>query len=84
MFSFKCLITCHRSDGETYAERNYWSQRHKNWKKFHVKMPRLPQQKDVDERWIEKYIPGSLRSFKGDHNNEVTKQSFTPLKLIDS
>lgn len=54
----------------TYAETNNWSQRHKFWK-IHVKKPRLPNDNDINERWIKKYIPSSIRLFKGDHNNEI-------------
>jgi len=59
------------ANGETYAESNYWSQRHKQWKLYNVAKPRLPVESDTHDKWIEKYIPQSLSLFKGPKNSLV-------------
>jgi hypothetical protein len=55
---------------KTYAELEYFSQRHRQWARYHVLRPRLP--KPTDERWLETvFQPRTLKSYVGKHNNEV-------------
>lgn len=55
----------------TYAESNYWSQRHLNWIVYQVSKPRLPNNFDSELKWITKYIPKYLHKFIGNHNREI-------------
>ena len=57
----------------TYADRNYFSQRNKIWDRYHVKIPRVPNDTDTSTKWAETIaIPPTLKSFTGKHNLEVT------------
>jgi hypothetical protein len=56
----------------TYAEKVYFSQRHKQWHRYEVKKPRLPKESEQAEKWLEtKFQPRTLNTFVGKHNTEV-------------
>lgn len=58
---------------KTYAESEYFSQRHRQWTRYHVLRPRLPKITDDHEKWIETlFQPRTLKSFLGKHNHEVS------------
>jgi hypothetical protein len=60
---------------KTYAETEYFSQRHRQWSRYHVLRPRLP--RSSDEKWLETlFQPKTLKTFVGKHNQEVIKISF--------
>lgn len=57
---------------KTYAETEYFSQRHRQWARYHVLRPRLPRITDENEKWLETiFQPKTLRTFVGKHNHEV-------------
>jgi hypothetical protein len=60
-------------DRQVYSEREYFSQRHAQWDRYHVKRPRLPTNNDKEVRWLDtKFQPKSIRLFLGTHNSEVS------------
>ena len=55
---------------KTYAENEYFSQRHRQWARYHVQRPRLP--RATDEKWLETvFQPRTLKLFVGKHLNEA-------------
>lgn len=62
-----------QEDPGTYAEKVYFSQRHKQWQRYEVKKPRLPKESEPNEKWLEtKFQPRTLGAFVGKHNSEVS------------
>lgn len=62
---------------KTYSESEYFSQRHRQWKRYSVNKPRLPKNIDINEKWLETlFQPRTLKTFVGKHNNEVNKLFF--------
>lgn len=58
---------------QSYAESNYFSQRHKFWRQFIVPKPRLPKEDDK-QRWVgRKFIPPSYKNMIGKHNEAICK-----------
>lgn len=56
----------------TYAEKEYFSQRHKQWPRYFVHKPRLPREGEAKEKFLEtKFQPRTLGTFVGKHNTEV-------------
>jgi len=55
--------------GLLYAERCYFSQKNKQWSRFHIKKPRLPIPADdltAGTRWADtKFRPVTLKAFVG-------------------
>jgi Cdc6-like AAA superfamily ATPase len=70
------------SDGnKTYAENEYFSQRHRQWARYHVLRPRLP--RPTDEKWLETvFQPRTLKSFVGKHNHEAIVFSLFSLPCL--
>mmetsp|Transcript_20039 Transcript_20039/g.28786 ORF Transcript_20039/g.28786 Transcript_20039/m.28786 type:complete len:519 (+) Transcript_20039:89-1645(+) len=59
-------------DNRVYAEKVYYSQRHRQWPRYEVSKPRQPKLSDGKEKWLEtKFQPRTLKSFVGKHNNEI-------------
>jgi hypothetical protein len=68
---------------KTYAETEYFSQRHRQWSRYHVLRPRLP--RPTDEKWLETvFQPKTLKTFVGKHNHEVTLFFYSLTHLLNS
>ncbi len=59
-----------------YAQRELWTPLNVIWNRYRVNKPRLPQEKDENNRWVDlpENSPRALSGFFGNHNQEFFNQ----------